>query len=380
MAVQATGAMSIIVADVDLGGSDDPARSLSTLSLVTGALMIIAGLLRLGTFLRFVSHSVMTGFISAVGINIVLGQIGDFTGYDADGAGRITRTIDTVLHFWKIDGPTVIVGMTTIALIVMLQRTRLGALGLVVAVVAGSALAAVFAATDRDVALVADIANVPNTLPFITAPALGEVFSLVVPAASLTFVGLVQGAAVSSGFPNPDGQESDVSQDFVGQGAGNIASGLFQGIPVGGSMSASAIAVSAGARSRAALLIAAAVMALIVLLLADAVRYIAMPSLAALLIVVGIGTIQPTKILSVARTGHVPLAVMVATLVLTIVIPLQYSVLVGVGMSVLLFVIGQSSRLVSQSHRKPLGIRTWACQTSGVTGLAVLVGCWDRRP
>ncbi|MCB0969587.1 MAG: SulP family inorganic anion transporter, partial [Ilumatobacter sp.] len=66
MAVQATGAMSIIVADVDLAGRDDPARSLFTLSIVTGIVMILAGLLQLGAFLRFVSNSVMTGFISAV--------------------------------------------------------------------------------------------------------------------------------------------------------------------------------------------------------------------------------------------------------------------------------------------------------------------------
>ena len=85
MAVQATGAMSIIVADVDLAGRDDPGRSLFTLSIATGLVMIVAGLLRLGGLLRFVSNSVMTGFITAVGLNIVLGQVGDFTGYDANG-------------------------------------------------------------------------------------------------------------------------------------------------------------------------------------------------------------------------------------------------------------------------------------------------------
>jgi SulP family sulfate permease len=71
MAIQGTGAMAIIVADVDLGAGDDPARALYTLSMLTGVVMIVAGLLRLGSFLRFVSNSVMTGFITAVGVNIV---------------------------------------------------------------------------------------------------------------------------------------------------------------------------------------------------------------------------------------------------------------------------------------------------------------------
>ena len=348
MAVQATGAMSIIVADVDLAGRDDPARSLFTLSIVTGIVMILAGLLKLGAFLRFVSNSVMTGFISAVGVNIILGQLDNFTGYAADGGGRIARAFDLVAHFWRVDVASVTVGVVTIVLIVVLQRTLLGALGLVVAVGVGSVVAAVFALFGREVALVADIADVPRSLPFITMPVVGEMFGMIIPAASLAFVGLVQGAGVSAGFPNPDGSEPDVSQDFVGQGAGNIVAGLFQGMPVGGSMSASSLVAGAGAKTRTSLIFAGITMALVILLLADVVAFVAMPSLAALLIVVGFGTIKPSRVMSVARTGTVPLTVMSITFVLTLVIPLQYSVLVGVGISVLLFVVGQSSRLVTK--------------------------------
>jgi SulP family sulfate permease len=346
MAVQATGAMSIIVADVDLGGRDDPARSLFTLTIVTGLVMVVAGLLRLGRFLRFVSNSVMTGFVTAVGVNIVLGQLGDFTGYAASGSGRITRTLDLLLHPGRVDVPTLTVGTATIVGIVVLQRTRLGALGLVVAVFGGSALAAVFEAFDRPIQRVGDIADVPRGLPLPTFPIIAEMPGLLLPAASLAFVGLVQGAGVSAGFANPDGTDTNASQDFVGQGAGNLLAGIFQGMPVGGSMSASSLVSAAGARSRTALLYAGAVMAIVVVVLADAVERVAMPALAGLLIVVGFGTVKPAKVLAVARTGQVPLTVMAMTFVLTLVIPLQYAVLVGVGLSVLLFVIGQSSRLV----------------------------------
>ncbi|MDH4119639.1 MAG: SulP family inorganic anion transporter [Acidimicrobiia bacterium] len=348
MAVQATGAMSIIVADVGLGGHDDPARSLFTLSILTGAVMIVAGLLRLGSFLRFVSNSVMTGFVSAVGINIVLGQLGDFTGYAATGRGRLGRTVNLLLHPNRVHLPTLIVGIATIVLIVYLQRTRLGPLGLVVAVFAGSAVAAVFGAFDSEIALVGDVADVPRSLPFLHLPLFGEIPSLFVPAVSLAFVGLVQGAGVSAGFPNRDGSMPDASQDFVGQGAGNIASGLFQGMPVGGSMSASSLTVGAGARTRAAMLYAGVVMALMIVVFGSVVELVAMPALAALLIVVGIGTVKPAKVVAVGRTGSVPLTVMSITLVLTMIIPLQFAVLVGVGMSILLFVIRQSSRLITR--------------------------------
>ena len=348
MAVQGTGAMAIIVADVGLDDRDDPARALFTLSILTGVVMIVAGLLKLGTFLRFVSTSVMTGFITAVGVNIVLGQLDDFTGYEASGGNRVAKALDLVFNFWKIDVPTLTVGVITIVLIVVLQRTRLGPLGMVVAVVVGSVVAAIFQAFDREIQLVEDIADVPRSLPLPELPLLSEIPSLLIPALSLAFVGLVQGAGVSAGFPNEDGSPQDESQDFVGQGAGNIVAGLFQGMPVGGSMSASSLVAAAGAKTRTALLFAAGVMALVILLFGGLIELVAMPALAGLLIVVGVGTIKPEQISSVAKTGPLPLAVMSITFILTLIIPLQYAVLVGVGISVILFVGRQSSRLVTK--------------------------------
>ncbi len=348
MAVQATGAMAIIVADVDLASSDDPARALFTLSILTGVVMVLAGVLRFGSILRFVSNSVMTGFITAVGLNIVMGQLSTFTGYAAVGSGRIARTFNLLFNLGQVELPTVCVGAVTIALIVFLQRTRLGPLGLVVAVVAGSTLAEIFRQFDRDIQLVRDIADVPRSLPLLTMPVFGEMPGLLVPAFALAFVGLVQGAGVTAGFPNADGSFPDNSQDFIGQGAGNVVSGLFQGMPVGGSMSATSLVVAGGAKSRTAMLIAGVVMAIVVVALGGLVGHIAMPALAGLLIVIGIGTIKPANVLSVGRTGAIQLTVMLLTLVLTMIIPLQFAVLVGVAISIILFVVRQGSRLVTK--------------------------------
>jgi SulP family sulfate permease len=348
MAVQGTGAMAIIVGDVDLASREDPARALFTLSILTGVVMVLAGYLKLGGMLRFVPNSVMVGFISAVGINIVLGQLTDFTGYDADGANRVARALDLLLHFWKIDLATFIVGVATVAMIIVLRRTRLGALGLVVAVVLGSALAAIFQLFDVEIQLVGNIAEVPRSLPLPALPSIADIPILLIPAFSLAFVGLVQGAAVTSGFPNPDGSSSDISQDFMGQGAGNIASGILQGMPVGGSMSASSLLVAGGARSRLALIYTGLVMALVILLLGGVVEYVAMPSLAGLLIIVGIETIKPADIESAYKTGQVQAAVMIVTLVLTLLIPLQYAVLVGVGISMILYIVRQANEVVTR--------------------------------
>lgn len=342
MAVQATGAMSLVVADTDLASRPDPERALFTLAFLTGVVMLAAGLLRGGRMLRFVPTAVMTGFVSAVGVNIVLGQLSNFSGYESDAANRVLRALDLALHPWRADLASLAVGALTILLILALERTRLGSLGLVVAVVVGSAVPAVLG---PGVALVSDLADLPGALPGPRLPVLGDVVVLFVPALSLAFVGLVQGAAVSAGIPNPDGRRSDTSRDFIGQGAGNVLSGLFQGMPVGGSMSASALVHAAGARSRVAFFFAGTTMALVILLLAELVGRVAMPSLAALLIVVGIRTVKPAAVLSVVRTGPLQVTVLAVTFALTLVVPLQFAVVVGVGLAIVLHVANQANRL-----------------------------------
>jgi sulfate permease, SulP family len=346
MAVQATGAMSLVVADADLGARPDPERALWTLAALTGAVMIAAGLLRAGALLRFVPSSVMTGFVTAVGVNIVLGQLGDFTGAETSGANRIMRTVDLLLHPWRIDLMTLLVGVVTLVLIVGLQRTRLGALGLVVAMAVGSLLAALLGSlADAHVAVVGDIADVPHSLPLPALPSLADVPYLALPAVSLAFIGLVQGAAVSAAVPNPDGRPSVASRDFIGQGVGNVVSGLFRGMPVGGSMSASSLVATAGGRTRLSLGFAGGVMALVVLVLADVVALVALPAIAALLMVVGAGAVRPARVQSVMRTGKVQTVVLALTFVLTLLIPVQYAVLAGVALAIVLHVVEQSNRV-----------------------------------
>jgi len=344
MAVQGTGAMAILIADVPaIHESNEPARALVTLSVLTGFVMLAAGVMRLGSVLRFVSNAVMVGFINAVGVNIVLGQLANLTGYSADGANRLVRAFNTVISPGELHGASLAVGVGTIGLILLLERTRLGAIGLVVAVIATSA-AATWAGWDN-VATLRDLGVVADSLPGLEWPLVRLVPALIIPAISLAFVGLVQGAGVSASFPNPDRSYPDASGDFVGQGAANVASGLLQGMPVGGSMSASALNKEAGARSRASLLIASAVMALVIVVFGDAVGAISMPSLAGLLMLIGYRTIKPADLASVWRTGSLQKIVLTVTFALTMVIPLQYAVLVGVGLSATLHVIRQSNQV-----------------------------------
>ena len=343
MAVQGTGAMAIVIADVPaVHNGSDPDRALFTLAILTGVVMLVAGFLGLGVLLRWVSNSVMVGFLNAVGVNIILGQLDNFSGYAAEGSNRISRAFNLLFNLGQANWRAILVGTVTIALIVFLERTKLGPLGMVVAVIAGSAIVPLFG---WDVQQLRDITDIPRSLPLPVLPDLSLVLDLAIPAAALAFVGLVQGAGISANFPNPDGSYPDASRDFIGQGAANLASGFFQGVPVGGSTSGSALVKEAGAKTKGALLIAGFVMIVSVLALGGMVGYIAMPALAGLLMLVGFRTIKPHAIKAVWRTGPTAATVMTVTFVLTMIIPLQNAVLAGVGISVILFVIGQGNRV-----------------------------------
>lgn len=344
MSVQGTGAMAVVIADVpQVGEGPDAGAALTTLGVLTGLVMLTAGLLRLGPLVRFVPNAVLTGFINAVAVNIVLAQLADFTGFDATGENRVTRALDTMLHVTSFHWLTVAAGTATILLILGLERTRLHGLGMVLAVVLVSGAVALLGSPG--VAVVNDVAVIPDRLPHPQLPSLAMVGGLLIPAFALAFVGLVQGAAISQSVPNPDGTYPDVSGDFRGQGAANIVAGVMQGVPVGGSMSATAMVREAGARSRVANLVASIVMALVILLFADLAGHIAMPALAGLLMLVGFRTLKPDQVRMVWRTGRTQATVMSTTFVLTLLIPLQYAVLVGVGLSVVLYVARQSNKV-----------------------------------
>ncbi|GGD81730.1 SulP family inorganic anion transporter [Microbacterium murale] len=347
MAVQATGAMALVVADADLESRVDPERALYTLAMLSGVAMVVAGLLRAGRLVRFVPTAVMTGFVTAVGVNIVLGQLSNFTGYQAQGANRIVRTIDTLLHILQWSVPAVMVGSICVLIIVCLQPTRFRSLGLVAAVIVASACGMLLALwMGAPVAFLRDVVDVPRGLPAPVLPQVDDVLYLIVPACSLAFVGIVQGAGVSASIPTAAGRpRADPSRDVIGQGFGNVVSGLFRGMPVGGSMSASALLVAAGAKTRLALFVAAAVMGLVVLVASDLVAYVAMPALAGLLIVIGISAIKPGRVYSVIKTGPLQTAVMAVTFALTLLIPLQFAVLAGVGLGIILFVAQASNRV-----------------------------------
>ena len=345
MHISTTGALSLAVGGSLIGVPDDEKlQVVFALAFMVGAIQLAMGLFKMGFLVRFVPHAVMTGFLNGVGLLIVLGQLANFTGYRSSYSNPIARALDTALNLNRVVPPIVVVGVVFIVLVLLLGRTRrFSQWSLLLAIGGASALAAL--ARFDIVPLVGDVTSVPRALPGFVLPRFSLLLDLIVPAFALSTIGLVQGAGISQGYPNPDGKFPDPSGDFLGQGAANLATSFFQGMPVGGSLSGTALVVKAGARSRWANFLCGVLIAVIVLLFADVVKLIAMPALAGLLIVVGVQTIKPNNIRTVWQTGRVPRAVMLITLAGTLTMPLQYAVLLGVATSIMLYLFQGANRI-----------------------------------
>jgi SulP family sulfate permease len=354
MNVSPTSALAVAAAAGLVEVPDDQkALALAALVLMTGVIQLLAGLFRLGFIVRFVSNAVMTGFLNGVAVLIILGQLDELTGYQSPFSNSVARALDLLLNIGQVDVATTIIGGLSLALIVVLLRTSLQKFAFIIAIgVATLALAILAQAASNtvlpwdSVALVGDIASIPRSLPQLAIPSPSLMLSMLLPAFSVAIIGLIQGAGVSQAYPNPDGKYPDVSRDFLGQGAANIATSFVGGVPAGGSISGTALSLSAGARSRWANILSGLFVAAIVLLAAPLVELVPMPSLAALLIIAGFQGLRIPQAMTIWNTSRVSSVVMVMTFIATLLIPLQYAVLIGVALSVVLHVFRQSNKVV----------------------------------
>jgi sulfate permease, SulP family len=290
--------------------------------------------------------------------------LSDLTGYQSSFSNRVAQGLDLLLRIGQVNPQVTAIGVFTLALIVaalwhkVLQRfafiiaIAVATVLLVLLTLPGLSTAAQFGA----VPTVGGIAGIPRELPQLVLPQLSLLWSLWLPALSIAIIGLVQGAGVSQGTPNPDGRYPEVSRDFLGQGAANMATSFVGGIPAGGSVSGTVLMVSAGAKSRWGNILVGLFVALIVLLIGPLVERVPMPALAALLIVAGFQSLRVQQTVMAWNTGRISRWVMGVTFVATLAMPLQFAVLFGVGLSILLNTIRQSNKVV---------VTQWVLQAQG---------------
>jgi sulfate permease, SulP family len=338
----------------------DPAdrpQALLLLTIIAGLVMILAGIARLGRYTRFVSHSVMSGFLTGISVNIILSQLPSLAGAKATGDVALTRAMD-IFHPGQVDLASLLAGLAALAILVGLSRTPLARVSALVALAVPTAGLAL-AGADQ-VTLVKDIGEIPRGIPLPQLPDLGQVsVSLITGALAVAAIVLVQGSGVADAAPNRDGTPSDANRDFVAQGIGNAAAGFFRGLPVGGSVGQTSLNQTVGGRSRWAAICSGLWMIAILLAFSQVIGLVAMPTLAAVLIYAAAKSLRPRELVSILRTGPTSQIAVVTTFCATLFLPIAAAVGIGVSLSLLLQLNQEASDL-KVVQLSPIGDGRWS--------------------
>jgi SulP family sulfate permease len=348
MTVGPTNALALIVGTTLVRFDDGKGlERMIVLTLLVGIFQTGFGLLRMGNITRFVSNAVMTGFITGAMVLIILAQLRPFTGYisTSDG-GILAQTWDWLRHLDQGDWRSFSMGLLAAAIIVMLhqyKRTR-GVATLTAIIVTGIIVALL---DWQSVEIVRDISAIPRGLPAFNAPDPQYIPALWQVALAMAVLGLVQGAGISQNIPQPDGTQPDVTRDFVGQGAANLVTAFFQGMPTSGSLSRTAVNLSAGAHSRLANVLAGVFVAFILLIFGPMIERVALAALAAHLIVAASSLISPGRLRQVWEVDLPAKVALLTTFISTLVMPLEYSIYIGVLLSLLLYVYTSAGNITA---------------------------------
>ncbi len=344
MTVGPTNALALVVfsALLDYEGTEQVER-LFALTLMVGMFMFMFGVLRLGSLTRFVSNAVMTGFVTGAGLLIIMGQLRHITGYTIEGEMALERFLNWLRRLPDTNPETLLIGIISMVIIYGLNKTRYKSVGTLFAIVLTSAL--VLLANWDSVELVRDISDIPSGLPRFVLPKFEHIAEMLPVALAMAVLASVQSAAISQSIPQADGSIANITRDFAGQGLANIAGSFFQSMPACGSLSRTAVNVNAGARTRMANLIAGVLVGGTLILLGNVIERITMAALGGLLIVAAASLIKVNQIKMVWNVGWSGRFSMIGTFLATQFLPLEFSIYIGVAISLLLYVYTSATQI-----------------------------------
>ena len=280
---------SVLAASVPQSGPGDMLIAAGTLAVLVGALLLVAGILRLGFLANFISVPVLAGFKAGIGLIIVVGQIGKALGFSVPKGDFVDTLVDTARGLGDADLASILITLLVLAILLVLPRLARRVPAALVAIAAGMLAAYLFTKTGSSVDLVGAI---PAGLPSPQLPDVSLLTALLPGALGIALISFVESIAAARAFVEQDEPMVDANRELLALGSANLVGGFFQAYPGGGGTSQTAVNKSAGAKTQIAALVTAAMVALTLLVLAPLVSRIPQPALASLILVSAVGLID----------------------------------------------------------------------------------------
>jgi SulP family sulfate permease len=312
--------------------------------LLSGVMLAVAGLLKVGSLIRHIPHAVTVGFTSAIAVTILASQLKDLSGLKLQGAepGPFFPKIAALGHAIGTLNPAALaVGLGSAALIFALRRARPTWPGMLIAVALASVAAALLRLPIETIGT--RFGGIPNTLPAPRLPAADMALALkVLPSAlSFTLLGGVESLLSAKVADGMTGRKHRSNMELVAQGLANVASALFGGICVTGTIARTATNIRAGGKSPVSGMLHALFVLLFMLLAAPLARFIPLAALAGVLVVVCWNMAEKTEFARLL-TGWRTAAVLLATFGMTLVKDLTFGIIAGCLLAAVFAVVNRA--------------------------------------
>ncbi len=307
------------------------------LLLMIAAIMILAALVRADIVIRYVSRSVVTGYVSAAALLIIVNQLKPALGIDAPRAATFLESvIVTVQHIGSISPSSLGLSLGSILLALAIKRW-LKAIPYVAVTLALAALAAWFAPRFGFSFAALDAVPVgswPISVPHFDFNQMQELMGV---AFAIAFLSLLQSASIAKALATQAGESVDIRQQMISMGVADAVNAFGSGMPVSGSLTRSTLNYESGARSPVSSMVSGAILVAGALLIGPIIGYVPKAALAALVILVGISLIRPSTIKALVKATKSDAATFYITFGCGLVFPLDTAIYAGVATSVLLF-------------------------------------------
>ncbi|QIL84375.1 sulfate permease (plasmid) [Diaphorobacter sp. HDW4A] len=323
-----------------------------TLAFLSGLLLLSMGLLRLGFLANFLSHPVISGFISASGILIAASQLKTLMGVSAEGHNFLDLSLSLMSQLGQVHVLTLAIGAVTVAFLFWVRSglkpllQRLGMKPRAADVAAKTGPVAAIAVTtlltwalDWQVQGVKIVGAVPQGLPPFTLPLwdLGLWQALLVPALLISVVGFVESVSVGQTLAAKRRQRIEPDQELVALGSSNLSAALTGGFPVTGGFARSVVNFDAGAQTPAAGVFTAAGITLASMFLTPVLYYLPQATLAATIVVAVLSLVDFSILRKTWNYAKSDFSAVVATLVTTLTVGVETGLILGVGVSLALY-------------------------------------------
>ena len=323
-------------------GSANYVQLVLTLTFLIGIFQLLLGVLRLGSLINFVSHTVVVGFTSGAAVLIAISQVKNFFGIDLPRGASVWQVLKGLVEQagainWAVTSVAVVTVLACVAAKRWVPRLPHMIVGMVVGSLVALALNHLLGAANTGIASIGalSIGLPPFSRPDFSLEALRQMAPI---AAAVALLALTEAVSIARAMALKSGQRIDGNQEFVGQGLSNLVGSFFSGYASSGSFNRTGLNYASGAKTPLAAVFSAFFLLGIMLFLAPLAKYLPIPAMAGILFVVAWGLFDFHHAGEIMRASRRETLVLLATFVATLTIELEFAIYIGVALSFLFYV------------------------------------------